>query len=147
MELPRNSMKPRKLSIPKRKISFPSIKVQKFKKEEQQEKGETMEEQQKEAPKTVLEFSLKKELIGEAADHLHFFVSDGTRLRDLKELASALETMHEGTFKYHANDSKNDFASWTKEVFGEHRLAEQLSNAGSKEEAQVAVLKHIVSKI
>ncbi len=98
---------------------------------EEEKEGETMAQ---DAPKTMLE---------EKA----FIVSDGSRIHDLKELADALESMHQDTFRFHANESKNDFAAWAKDVFSEHQLAEKLSGANSKSDAQIAVLKHLVNKL
>lgn len=157
--LPKNSMKPKKITAPEKIKKLP--RVQNFKKDNArnsfqkselvEKKREIMEKSEKtetaqQAPKTIA-FSLKKELIGDASDDLHFFVSDGTKLKNLKELAEAFETMHEDTFKYHSNESKNDFATWTKTVFGEHELSEKLAKADSKQAAHIAVLKHIVNKI
>ena len=99
------------------------------------------------APKTMLEFTLKKNVFGEAPEENHFILATGGIIKDLKELAEALEGMNEETFRFHANESKNDFASWTKDIFKEEELAEKLLKANSKSEAHVAVLKHLVNKI
>ncbi len=47
---------------------------------------------------------------------------------NLSELADALKSMDESVFSFHANNSKNDFSSWIRDVMGEHNLS--LSIAG-----------------
>jgi len=80
--------------------------------------------------------------------HKHEFVlADGRRLKNLKELALALSDMADDVFKHHVNDTRNDFASWIGDVYKEKDLAEKLRTAIDKVEAQLTILKHIVSRI
>jgi len=53
-----------------------------------------------------------------------FFVRDGTVIKNIKELETALKKMSYDTFGYHANENKNDFSNWIKDVIGDEELAE-----------------------
>ncbi len=88
-----------------------------------------------------------KKLFTEAHPSNHFFVSDGSVIKNAAELIDALEKMHEDTYKFHANEEKNDFSSWVRDVFGEHKLAENLKSAASKADAQLAVAKALLKEL
>jgi hypothetical protein len=57
----------------------------------------------------------------------YFYVSDGSVLKSLKELRTALATMPDDVYKYHAG--RDDWAKWIREVFGKNDLAEKVSGA------------------
>jgi hypothetical protein len=63
-------------------------------------------------------------------------VSDGSVYSSLAEMAKGLRKMHPDTFKYHANQEKNDFHNWIKDVFGDQKLAKQALVA--KDQKQLA---------
>jgi len=65
-----------------------------------------------------------------------FFVSDGSVYASLAELAKGLKRMHPDTYAYHANEQKNDFANWARDVFGDQKLAKQA--LGAKDQKQLA---------
>lgn len=65
-----------------------------------------------------------------------FFVSDGSVYANLADLAKGLKKMHPDTYKYHANEEKNDFHNWIKDVFGNQKLAKQA--LGAKDQKQLA---------
>lgn len=67
-------------------------------------------------------------------EHNYFWVVSGTRLKNLVELADALESMTDEVFSCHANESKNDFANWIKECIQDAALAEALLTAKSKKD-------------
>ena len=58
-----------------------------------------------------------------------FWLCDGQILKNLKELAKALDKMSNEVFSYHVNKNKNDFAKWVEDVFGERKLAIDLKKA------------------
>ena len=95
----------------------------------------------------MIEVIIKKKILGEAPEEHHFVVADGKKLKNVIELADALETMTEEIFKYHVNGSKNDFSNWVRDVFYDHSLADDLSTAKNKLEAQIAVLRRIVKEL
>jgi len=64
-----------------------------------------------------------------------FWVHYGPILGNLYELEGALKVMSEEQYLYHANEAKNDFARWTKDVLKEKILAQKLLRAKTKEAA------------
>ena len=98
-------------------------------------------------PLQRVEVIIKKKLLGEAPVEHHFIVADGRKLKNIMELADALETMSEEIFRHHANEFKNDFSAWIKDVFYDHSLAEDISRARDRLETQVAVLRRLVREL
>lgn len=97
-------------------------------------------------PQTI-EVIIRKKILGEAPVEQHFIVADGRKLKNIMELADALETMTEEIFRHHANDFKNDFASWVRDVFYDHSLAEDISRAKNRLETQIAILRRMVKEL
>ncbi len=64
-----------------------------------------------------------------------FWVCDGRILKNTMELADALETMSDDTYRYHSNSEKNDFYSWTKDILKDMKLAKDLKSARNRESA------------
>jgi hypothetical protein len=94
-----------------------------------------------------LEVIIKKKILGEAPEEHHFIIADGRKLKNILELADALETMSEEIFSHHANELKNDFSAWVKDVFYDHSLAEDISRAKSRIEAQAVILRRMVKEL
>ncbi|MBI4304659.1 MAG: hypothetical protein HY665_10040, partial [Chloroflexi bacterium] len=72
-----------------------------------------------------------------------FWCSDGRVLKNLAALEIALREMNDDTFRYHANDSKNDFSKWVKDVIGDEKLSRDLQKSANR--AQAA--KNVASRI
>ena len=94
-----------------------------------------------------VEVIIKKKILGEAPVEQHFVVADGSKLKNIIELADALETMSEEIFRHHANEFKNDFSNWVKDVFYDHSLADDISRAKNKFEAQIVILRRLVKEL
>ena len=94
-----------------------------------------------------VEVIIKKKILGEAPVEHHFVVADGKKLKNIMELADALETMSEEIFRHHANEVRNDFSSWVKDVFYDHSLAEDISRAKNRLETQIVILKRLVKEL
>ena len=94
-----------------------------------------------------VEVIIKKKVLGEAPVEHHFVVADGRKIKNIIELADALETMSEDIFRHHVNDFKNDFSAWVKDVFYDHSLAEDISRARSRLETQIVVLRRLVKEL
>jgi len=94
-----------------------------------------------------IEVIIKKKILGEAPEEHHFVVADGRKLKNIIELADALETMSEEVFRHHANELKNDFSNWVKDVFYDHSLAEDMSMAKNRLETQIAILRRLVKEL
>ena len=98
-------------------------------------------------PSRTVEVVIKKKILGEAPEEHHFVVADGKKLKNIVELADALETMSEEIFKHHANELRNDFSSWVKDVFYDHSLAEDISRAKNRLETQIVILRRLVKEL
>ena len=98
-------------------------------------------------PLQTIEVIIRKKILGEAPEEHHFVVADGRKLKNIIELADALETMSEEIFRHHANEFKNDFSYWIKDVFYDHSLAEDISHAKNRLETQIAILRRLVKEL
>ena len=88
-----------------------------------------------------------KNLVLDCGNECSFKLADGKEIKNLNELNKSLENIDENVFRHHVNDERNDFSSWTRDVLGDEKLAEDLSRAKDKSTAQVAVLKRIIELI
>ena len=59
-------------------------------------------------------------------DHYSFFLHDGRTLRNLNDLMKSLDTMPNDIYDFHANNSKNDFSNWVRDIIGEPELSSRL---------------------
>ena len=98
-------------------------------------------------PLQTVEVIIRKKVLGEAPVEHHFIVADGRKLKNIIELADALETMSEEMFRHHANEFKNDFSAWVKDVFYEHSLAEDIGRAKNRLETQIVILRRLVKEL
>ena len=98
-------------------------------------------------PLQSVEVIIRKKVLGEAPEEHHFVVADGRKLKNIIELADALETMSEEIFRHHANEFRNDFSTWVKDVFYDHSLAEDISRAKNRLETQIAVLRRLIKEL
>ena len=78
---------------------------------------------------------------------LNLLISQRVYVDSHGELADALETMSEEIFAHHANEFRNDFSNWIKDVFYDHSLAEDISRAKNRLETQIAVLRRLVKEL
>ncbi len=110
-------------------------------------KSTTSTKHESKKPLSSIEVIIRKKVLGEAPIEQHFVVADGRKLKNIIELADALETMSEEIFRHHANELKNDFASWVKDVFYDHSLAEDIGRAKNRLETQIAILRRLVKEL
>ncbi len=90
---------------------------------------------------------IRKEVYGQAPEEHHFILSNGKKLRDLKELTQGLELMPQEVFNHHVDEFRNDFSSWTKDIFHENSLAEELKKFHSKLETELTLQRHFNNKL
>ncbi len=81
--------------------------------------------------------------LADVAQDKQFWCSDGRVLKNLPELKSALEQMSEETFRYHSNESKNDFSKWVRDVIGDDKLSEDLQKSVNRVQALKAVADRV----
>lgn len=89
----------------------------------------------------------QKRKIKNAKPKHYFILLDGRPLRSLLDLVEAMDEMTDEIFYHHVNDFRNDFATWTREVFEEIELAEKLSKVKDKQKHQVEILRHMVREL
>lgn len=70
-----------------------------------------------------------------------FWCCDGRTMRNMQELADALSTVTDDAFACHANQQKNDFSIWVREVIGDEELAGDLLQASNRIAAAILVTR------
>jgi len=63
-----------------------------------------------------------------------FYVSNEAVLKTKQDLLRLLRVIDETVFESHVNAEKNDFASWTRAILGEKRLAKKLDQTTNVDE-------------
>ncbi len=76
-----------------------------------------------------------------------FYVNDGRKVKNVFELAEAVSTMKEKTFKFHVNKNKNDFSEWIRHVVGEEKLADEVARLVMKDKILIALQKYVIRKM
>jgi hypothetical protein len=84
-----------------------------------------------------------KRRLGDVPDDKRFRCHDGKVIKNLREFRKALVDMTDETFHYHLAGGRNDFSKWVREVVGDDKLAEDLSKATSRRQADQAVAARI----
>ena len=79
----------------------------------------------------------KKEEQKEKADFKPLRLKSGLVVMNTRELQEAFQTMSEDAFKFHVNETKNDFADWAQPV--DPALSGRLRKAKTKDEAMKAI--------
>jgi len=72
-----------------------------------------------------------------------FWCHDGQPLRDMMELERGLRSMEGETFVYHANERRNDFSTWARDVLKDENLATALATLLNRTEAARKVAERI----
>ncbi len=70
--------------------------------------------------------TIATKMLANVPEDKRFWCSDARLLQNLQEMESALKDMSDDTFRYHANETKNDFSTWVKDVIGDEKLAGDL---------------------
>ncbi len=82
-------------------------------------------------------------LLSDVDEKEYFSVINGVVLKNVKELASLLETIHIDHFGYHVNEHKNDFYNWIKFSVGDEDLSERIKEAKSPDVMRLIILERI----
>lgn len=81
--------------------------------------------------------------LADVPEEKRFYCNDGRIINNMEELVSALKVMSDETFRYHANESKNDFSTWIADVIGDDKLAADLRKVTSREETAKVVAARV----
>jgi len=72
-----------------------------------------------------------------------FNIHMGTSIKNLQELAEALEIMNDGAFKHHVTKDRNDFSNWVRNVIEDISLSKNLLKAKTREKSFKLVSQRI----
>lgn len=90
---------------------------------------------------------VRRLLYVEVTPDKYFVLCDGRKLKSGKELADTLQFISDDMFKYHVTDTKNDFANWINDVFGEPELAKKIRTIRNKMEVSVELYRYMFDKL
>ncbi len=83
--------------------------------------------------------TMARNYLADVPDDKIFWSHDGKVFKNLHELEQGLSNMDDETYLYHANEYKNDFSNWVKDVIGDQELAKDLTMAMSRWDASSKV--------
>ena len=86
-----------------------------------------------------------KRFLADVPEEYVFWCSNGHILRNMRELAEALNTMTDEAFAYHSNVHKSDFRNWVRDIIRDDELASGLMKASSRTKAATVVSERIDS--
>ena len=86
-----------------------------------------------------------RRFLSNAAPEQCFWVNNGPILKNLEELANALPDMSDDTFMHHANNEKNDFSNWVKDIIGDQKLANDLLSSRTRYSALAKIRNRLNS--
>jgi hypothetical protein len=91
----------------------------------------------------------RRKIMKSSPEESKFILNDGTgtSIRNLIELAVAMEQMKHEVYANHVNEQKNDFSNWVRDVLEDRILAANLQEAKNKTDAQITILKHLVKNL
>lgn len=70
-------------------------------------------------------------------EHHYFQLKNGDAIKTIDELEQKLVEIDDETFSHHANEYKNDFATWIRDVFKDEDMAFMIEGAKTKEAIKV----------
>ena len=83
-------------------------------------------------------------LVGEApVEHSFKLYKTGIEIKSVQELADALEIMSDESYNHHVTDTRNDFATWVKEVLHDDELSARLKSAKDRGQAYQATRQRV----
>jgi len=82
-------------------------------------------------------------VLADASGDKCFFCHDGCVVKNLHQLAECLANMTEDSYRHHVTPLKNDFSTWVRDVFGDDKLANDLTRCTNHAEAVKAVRDRI----
>lgn len=85
----------------------------------------------------------EKKSLTNAQPQKAFWVHNGPVLKNLVELADALQTMDEVIFTHHVTKEKNDFADWVETVLKDVECATAIRRSKKPSSARTIVVRHL----
>jgi hypothetical protein len=75
-----------------------------------------------------------EKLLEDVKPEHNFITKDGQKIRNLSQLQKSLLNMKSEVFDHHANQGRNDFSNWIRDVYKNKALADTISACRTKEE-------------
>ncbi|MGV8161768.1 MAG: DUF5752 family protein [Candidatus Nanoarchaeia archaeon] len=104
------------------------------------------EHKEKKSRRVVVKKS-KAKVFSDAPTEHYFVFCNGKPVKNVKELADALETLEDDVFNHHVTFDRNDFATWIKDIFKDAELANKLADVKDKGNTRIILYKHIVDNL
>jgi hypothetical protein len=82
-------------------------------------------------------------VLSDASGDKRFFAHDGCISSNLRQLTDCLAHMSEESYKHHVAPLKNYFSNWIRHVFGDEKLANDLTGLTNSSEAAKVVKNRI----
>jgi len=82
-------------------------------------------------------------LLADVPKEYAFRCHDGLILQSMKQLGSALNSMTDETYVFHANTKKNDFSNWVRDIIKDEGLAKELQKVPNRARAVKLVASRI----
>jgi hypothetical protein len=76
-----------------------------------------------------------KRFLADVPEEYAFRCHDGLILQSMKQLGSALNSMTDETYVFHANTEKNDFSNWVRDIIKDRIMANDLQKATNRAQA------------
>jgi hypothetical protein len=73
-----------------------------------------------------------------------FWLSNGQKLKSLKELRNALTSMPDDVFHHHVDQNHNDFANWIRDVVKDVSLANSIQKSTSLHDVLLKINSRIM---
>lgn len=89
----------------------------------------------------------KRTLYVEVTPDKYFVLCDGRKVKSGKELADILQSINDDMFKYHVTDTKNDFANWINDVFGESDLAKKMKTIKNRLDTSIELYRAMFDRL
>ena len=84
-----------------------------------------------------------KLILSDVVTKHEFNIHMGTSIKNLQELAEALEIMDDDVFNHHVTKEKNDFSNWVKDIIEDVNLSNDLLKAKTRKKSFEAISKRI----
>ena len=69
-----------------------------------------------------------KKLLADVPAEFMFYCHDGKVFKNMEELKDGLVNMSDDIYSFHANENRNDFSKWVRDVIKDDELADGLSS-------------------
>ncbi|MBI2575519.1 hypothetical protein HYV82_06565 [Candidatus Woesearchaeota archaeon] len=86
-------------------------------------------------------------LARDVPQEVSFWLSDGRVVRSAVGLADAVSTMSDEVYAYHANQFRNDFADWIRDIIKDGELAYAVRKAANKKGLEEAIRKRLKGQL